>query len=203
MATAIDHRPTHRYRARHLFGVLRLRRPAAQHTEAEGELLREHARGAVRLVELGVAEGGSAMELREVMAPKGTLYLVDPYEPGRLRVSMPLVVSRRTVGSVDNGAVNWVRQRSFEAARGWTDPIDFLFIDGDHSFEGVSRDWEDWTPHVRIRGHVALHDARVFPGGWPTEQDGPVRLVAAVQDDARWRLAGAADSTVVFERVAS
>jgi len=173
MAVAIDHRPTHRYRARHLFGALRLRRPAAQHTEAEGELLREQADGAVVIVELGVAEGGSAMELRTVMAPEGTLYLVDPYLPGRLRASLPFVVARRVVGSVANGSVRWLRQLSSDAARDWADPIDFLFIDGDHAFEAVSRDWHAWTPFLRVGGRVALHDARVFPGGWVAEQTGP------------------------------
>ena len=38
--------------------------------------------------------------------------------------------------------------------------IDFLFIDGDHSYEGVSRDFELWYPKVRKGGLVALHDIR-------------------------------------------
>ncbi len=199
---SIDHRPTHRYRSRPIFGALSLRKPVAQHSEAEGRLIREHAKDAETLVELGVAEGGSARELREVMAPHGNLLLVDPYEPGRLGVSFTLIVARRVVGSVDNGVVHWLRQLSYEAAASWDRPIDFLFIDGDHSFDAVSRDWEEWTRFVPVGGHVALHDARVFPGGWTHESDGPVRLVAAVRADDRWRLAGEVDSTVVFERVA-
>ena len=201
MATAIDHRPAHRYRARPVFGALRLRRPAAQHTRPESELLRAHAWEADTLVELGVAEGGSAMELREVMAPGATLHLVDPYARGRLGVSLELLVARRAVGSVDNGHVRWWRASSFDAAARWTDPIDFLFIDADHSFESVSRDWAEWTPCVRPGGHVALHDARVFPGGWTDESSGPVRLVAGLGDDPRWRLAGHADSLVMLRRV--
>ena len=37
-------------------------------------------------------------------------------------------------------------------------PLDFLFIDGDHSYEGVRRDFLDYGPMVRPGGLVAFHD---------------------------------------------
>jgi predicted O-methyltransferase YrrM len=37
-------------------------------------------------------------------------------------------------------------------------PIDFLFIDGDHSYEGVKADFEIYGPQVRRGGTIALHD---------------------------------------------
>ena len=36
--------------------------------------------------------------------------------------------------------------------------LDFLFIDGDHSFEGVARDFEMYSPLVRSGGLIAFHD---------------------------------------------
>jgi predicted O-methyltransferase YrrM len=36
--------------------------------------------------------------------------------------------------------------------------IDFLFIDGDHSYDGVRQDFEMYTPLVRPGGLVAMHD---------------------------------------------
>jgi len=36
--------------------------------------------------------------------------------------------------------------------------IDFLFIDGDHSYEGVKKDWEMYSPLVREGGIVLFHD---------------------------------------------
>lgn len=36
--------------------------------------------------------------------------------------------------------------------------IDFLFIDADHSYKGVSTDWNDWGPFVRKGGIIAFHD---------------------------------------------
>jgi predicted O-methyltransferase YrrM len=37
-------------------------------------------------------------------------------------------------------------------------PIDFLFIDGDHSYEGVKTDFEIYAPYVRRGGLIAFHD---------------------------------------------
>jgi predicted O-methyltransferase YrrM len=37
-------------------------------------------------------------------------------------------------------------------------PVDFLFIDGDHTYDGVRRDWESYGEMVRPGGLVALHD---------------------------------------------
>lgn len=38
------------------------------------------------------------------------------------------------------------------------EPLDFLMIDGDHTYEGVKRDFESYAPLVRPGGVVALHD---------------------------------------------
>jgi len=36
--------------------------------------------------------------------------------------------------------------------------LDFLFIDGDHSYEGVKKDFEMYSPLVRKGGLIAFHD---------------------------------------------
>ncbi len=41
--------------------------------------------------------------------------------------------------------------------------IDFLFIDGDHTIEGVSRDFDIYSPFVRSGGAVAFHDVAEHP----------------------------------------
>jgi len=38
------------------------------------------------------------------------------------------------------------------------DDVDFLFVDGDHFYEGVSKDFELWYPKVRKGGLIAFHD---------------------------------------------
>ena len=36
--------------------------------------------------------------------------------------------------------------------------VDILFIDGDHTYVGVKRDFELWSPLVRPGGHIVFHD---------------------------------------------
>jgi hypothetical protein len=36
--------------------------------------------------------------------------------------------------------------------------VDFLFIDGDHSYEGVKKDFEMYSPLVKSGGLIAFHD---------------------------------------------
>jgi len=38
-------------------------------------------------------------------------------------------------------------------------PVDFIFIDGDHSWDGIRGDWESWSGHIAPNGIVALHDS--------------------------------------------
>jgi len=48
--------------------------------------------------------------------------------------------------------------------------LDFLFIDGDHSYEGVKKDFEMYSPLVKKGGIIAFHD--IVPG--PKENVGGV-----------------------------
>lgn len=48
-----------------------------------------------------------------------------------------------------------------DQVQGLGQPIDMLFIDGDHSYDGVRADWLTWSPLVRPGGTVAFHDT------WP------------------------------------
>ncbi len=48
--------------------------------------------------------------------------------------------------------------------------VDFLFIDGDHTYEGVKMDFEMYGPLVRKGGIIAFHD--IVPG--PPERVGGV-----------------------------
>ena len=49
--------------------------------------------------------------------------------------------------------------------------LDFLFIDGDHSYEGAKRDFEMYLPLVRPGGLVALHDIVPHPATTGCEVD--------------------------------
>jgi hypothetical protein len=95
------------------------------------------------------------------MAPDGILYAVDPFEAGRLGFSMQRVIAKREVGRAVGGAVKWIRLPSSLAAEHVLaeGPVDFVFIDGDHSYDGLALDWSTWSPGVASRGLIALHDS--------------------------------------------
>jgi predicted O-methyltransferase YrrM len=74
----------------------------------------------------------------------------------------------------------WVDVRvmtSVKAAQKWKgDFIRFLWIDGDHSYEGVKSDYEAWEPFLIENGIIAFHDAD--PNN-PLE--GPKRLIKEIE----------------------
>lgn len=41
----------------------------------------------------------------------------------------------------------------------WQEPVSLLWIDGDHSYEGVKRDFECWSPYLEPDAIVAFDDA--------------------------------------------
>ena len=58
-----------------------------------------------------------------------------------------------------------MRTKSVEAAREYAGSgrplVDFVFIDGDHSYEGLRDDWENWRSLTAPGGIIALHDSRL------------------------------------------
>lgn len=195
------------FRQRHLGALLRLRPPAGQHTPAEADALARYAKGCKSAVEIGVAEGVSAAVVRSAMDPAGRLWLVDPYL-SKYPISAAHLVARRTVGAATGDAVEWVRSLSHEAAETWNQPLDFVFIDGDHSEEACLQDWLDWSPWVRPGGVVIFHDSATGPGSQARPDWGPVLVVDALFRRAEtmiagWSLVEETDSITVVQRSAT
>lgn len=113
------------------------------------------AEGAARIAEIGVFEGATAAALGRIASRE--LILIDPYPKGRLLgLNMAQIVSRRAVAAAVPVPVRWLRMESTRAAEAWSEPIDFLRIDGIHTLEGVRRDWEDWSGTIVPGGHVVV-----------------------------------------------
>jgi predicted O-methyltransferase YrrM len=77
------------------------------------------------------------------------------------------------------------------------EPLELLFVDGDHSYEGAKADFERWGAFVRPGGHLLFHDA-VDSGGYGNVYPGVTRAVAEVERDAAWSRAAGAGSIAHF-----
>ncbi len=125
------------------------------------------ARGCREIVEIGSFRGKSCtiLALGSVSggAPGARVTAIDPHLPheGRRWSREDHDIFMQTLR--DNGVaerVNHLCMFSHDALAQWDGrPIDLLWIDGDHSFEGVQRDLLDWTPFVPVGGLLACHDA--------------------------------------------
>ena len=54
--------------------------------------------------------------------------------------------------------INLVSANSLEFAKKFTDKIDLLHIDGDHTYEGVRDDILAWVPKVKVGGYICFDD---------------------------------------------
>ena len=77
--------------------------------------------------------------------------------------------------------------------------FDFLFIDGDHSYEGVKADFEHWEQFVKVGGHIAFHDMVQIPGSKPNQVQ---EYYSSELSKVEWiKEVERADSTIVFRRL--
>jgi MMP 1-O-methyltransferase len=139
------------------------------------------------VVELGSWQGKSSVVLAGGLFGKrdANLYCIDPfgrdesaeyqekyYDPLLAQESQDveqIFATNMRKSGVDQ-IVSAMKGYSFEFAGSWSAPIDLLFIDANHEYEAVARDFQMWMPHVKRGGIVAFHDAN---GVWP----GPTRVV--------------------------
>ena len=129
-----------------LYGVVRAKRPQV-------------------IVEIGSARGRStcAMALACKQNEQGHVYAIDPHdlnpwtEIGTGGQTEQFLRSRLRNYRLEEWCDIIVRT-SREAAREWIRPIDLLFIDGDHSFDGVRDDFELFRPWMAPDSLVLFHD---------------------------------------------
>jgi predicted O-methyltransferase YrrM len=172
--------------------------PHSQVTPAELAILLGFAERAQAVVELGCYEGKTAVAMASRC--KGLITTVDTFPRGRLGLRYGEIITRAHVRRMGAGNVRVLRATTTEAARGWTTPVDLLFVDADHSYQAVSADYAAWLPKVRVGGHVALHDSR--PVGDARDQLGSIRFYReVVLRDGRVREVAAEHSLAVLERL--
>lgn len=123
------------------------------------------------VLEIGTAQGGVFWLLCRLAVPDATLVSLelppDERHSGGQRISVDLQSMKKPGQTIhvvhgnshDPGTPN--RVAGLLAGRS----LDLLFIDGDHTYEGVSQDYHMYSPLVRVGGIIAFHDIVKTP--WP------------------------------------
>jgi predicted O-methyltransferase YrrM len=144
----------------------------ATQIESEFKELLRLASGARRVLEIGTSNGGSLFVLCRAAADDARLVTVDMpgggfsygYGANRLRAIgwflRGAARKRQVVRMIQGDSHSPLTIR--RAGRALRGSADLVFIDGDHSYEGVKADYESYVRFARPGGLVALHD--IVPG---------------------------------------
>jgi len=130
------------------------------------------------VVEIGTHEGGTLYALCQAADPEAMLVSID-LPGGMWGGGYSRREARRFRGYAQPGQAlhtlrrNSQKPRTVRKLRSLLDGrgIDFLMIDGDHSYEGVKRDWELYEPLVSSGGVIAFHDVIKHPPETMVEVD--------------------------------
>lgn len=106
------------------------------------------------IAEIGVANGKFSRVLREVFLPR-TFYLIDTHLISLFGAAPDIVYlpgdsSARLSGLADN-------------------TLDYAYVDGDHTFEGVCKDIEQLHRKVRVGGVIQFNDYTTYSPAEKTE----------------------------------
>ncbi|MFD9728575.1 class I SAM-dependent methyltransferase [Streptomyces sp. NPDC059072] len=88
--------------------------------------------------------------------------------------------------------------RSPQVAAAWGGPLGFVFIDGGHTDEHATGDYEGWAPHVAVGGTLVIHD--VFPDPADGGQ-APYRIYLRALASGAFEEVSVTDSLRVLRRV--
>lgn len=153
------------------------------------------------VVEIGSWVGRSSLVLAKGIRAKSSpvLYCIDPFDVDELRSDRGFYLTEASklgtapkehfvMNMKTNGVYDLVRLLvgySTDFATVFAEKIDLLFIDGDHQYEAVLRDYQDWCPLLKAGGVMAFHDVVMHPVG--DEHVGPGMVVKLhVLDNPEW-----------------
>jgi predicted O-methyltransferase YrrM len=173
-----------------------------QTTAAERDAITHHASQKMRAVEIGVFEGVTTGTIATALDPNATLYGIDPFITGRIGICWGKPIAKKEAyRSNPKCKIEFVEEFSNVAAEKTDGTFDFVFIDGDHSWDGIVQDWKDWAPRIDPGGIIALHDT-VVPKHNPRVADlgSHEYFVQHIQHDDRFELVEQVDSLSILRR---
>lgn len=110
-------------------------------------------------VEIGSYIGASSLMIALGLGRDSRLICIDTWQNDAMTEGNwdSFEVFKKNTHKVGHKIDPW-RMTSVEAGKIFNEKIDFVFIDGDHSYEGVKQDVDLWLPRLKSGGIIALHD---------------------------------------------
>ena len=109
-----------------------------------------------------VPSGGTIVEIGTALGGSGVIFADATKEKNIKIYSVDISPSPRAYQNLSHSGVEIVPHMSSRFAEHWgkdiKKPIDLLFIDGNHSFQGVYEDFNNWASHLRPGGSIVFHD---------------------------------------------
>lgn len=141
---------------------------ALQHRTEIATLAREvRAREPETVLEIGSANGGTLYVWARVLTGVDTLISADlDYRGRRDLLDHFAEESGTSLRCIEGHSRDEATERAVREALAGR-PIDFLYLDGDHSYAGVSADFETYEPLVADDGLIAFHDVETGGTGVP------------------------------------
>ena len=157
-------------------------------------LLAEKGYGEGEIVEIGSYMGRSTCWLAtgSKRAGREKITAIDPFTGSEEHSNDEVI---KNEGSTYNSFLKNLKQmelddyvvpiisRSEDAVKKWNKPIRLLFIDGDHTYENVKKDFSMWSPFVIKSGFICFHDIE----SW----EGPTRFYKELKNSCK----------ILFERI--
>jgi cephalosporin hydroxylase len=111
-----------------------------------------------RLMEIGSAKGGTLFLFSRVAAPDALLVSLNlPHPAWQKRMLTSFSRQQQRIELVQGDSHDPATLAYVQGLLNG-DPLDFLLIDGDHSYAGVKSDYEMYGSLVGPRGFIAFHD---------------------------------------------
>jgi predicted O-methyltransferase YrrM len=150
------------------------------------------------IVEIGVLNGHTTKFILE--NTKANVYGIDPIIPDSM--DSALIGSEDKINELVTKFSNFtfIKDYSYNVVKNWDKKIDYIFIDGDHTYDAVKQDFEQWYPHVKVGGIISIHDSSANRGG-PSFWPGPSKLADELISDVRVEYIETLTALTVFKKV--
>lgn len=113
-----------------------------------------------KIIEIGTAKGGTLFLFSQIADVNSTILSVDRNHYLKNELDLFREFGRNSNINIHNISLNTshINFKTISKHLCLESNIDLLFIDADHSYEGVKHDFETFFPLVRVGGIVGFHD---------------------------------------------